>query len=60
MLRLYVNVPSARGDAQQPQAGTRQVSSQQLLGSTKELLIEHNGEWYRLRETRARKLILTK
>jgi len=60
MLRVYVNVPTARGDAQRAQSGVRQVNSQQLLGSTRELMIEHNGEWYRLRETRARKLILTK
>jgi hemin uptake protein HemP len=60
MLRVYVDVPTARSDALQPKAGVRQVNSQQLLGSTRELLIEHNGQWYRLRETRARKLILTK
>ncbi len=60
MLRLYINVPTGRGNAQQRQAGVRQVNSQQLLGSTGELLIEHHGQWYRLRETRARKLILTK
>ena len=59
MLRVYVNIPTGRPDPAKP-LGARQVNSQQLLGATKELLIEHNGEWYRLRETRARKLILTK
>lgn len=59
MLRVYVNVPTGRPDPGKP-LGARQVNSQQLLGANKELLIEHNGELYRLRETRARKLILTK
>jgi len=59
MLRLYVNVPTGRPEPGKP-FGTRQINSQQLLGTTRELLIEHNGEFYRLRETRAKKLILTK
>lgn len=41
-------------------AGTRQLDSRALLGGSRELLIHHNGELYRLRLTRAGKLILTK
>jgi len=36
------------------------VSSQELLGGRSELLIEHQDELYRLRITRAGKLILHK
>lgn len=39
---------------------TRQVSSRELLKDQKELLIVHNEQLYRLRETRNGKLILTK
>jgi hemin uptake protein HemP len=38
----------------------RQLDSRALFGSERELLIHHNGELYRLRLTRAGKLILTK
>lgn len=50
-------------DALQPTAGvldSRQVTSQELLKEQKELLILHNEQLYRLRETRNGKLILTK
>ena len=36
------------------------ISSRQLLGDSKEVLIEHRGAVYRLRETSLGKLILTK
>ncbi len=36
------------------------ISSRQLLGDGKEVLIEHRGAVYRLRETSLGKLILTK
>lgn len=36
------------------------ISSRQLLGDAKEVLIEHRGAVYRLRETSLGKLILTK
>lgn len=36
------------------------ISSRQLLGEGKEVLIEHRGAIYRLRETSLGKLILTK
>jgi len=39
---------------------TRQLDSQTLFGAARELLIRHNGALYRLRMTRAGKLILTK
>ena len=36
------------------------ISSQQLLAGAKEVLIEHHGTLYRLRQTALGKLILTK
>jgi hemin uptake protein HemP len=41
-------------------ADVARVSSQQLLAGGKEVLIEHHGTLYRLRETALGKLILTK
>jgi len=41
-------------------ASTRQVNSEALLGSRETLEIQHQGERYILRQTRAGKLILTK
>lgn len=38
----------------------RQLDSRSLFGTARELLIEHKGQCYRLRLTRADKLILTK
>lgn len=38
----------------------RRLDSQQLLQGAKEILIQHNGEWYRLTVTRNDKLILHK
>lgn len=43
-----------------PSDNTPRLSSRQLLGGAKEVLIEHRGAWYRLRETALGKLILTK
>lgn len=40
--------------------GPRRVSSAELLGHERELMIEHAGEAYRLRATSKGKLILTK
>lgn len=45
--------------AERVQAEPR-ISSRQLLGDAKEVLIEHRGAVYRLRETSLGKLILTK
>ncbi|RVU38253.1 hemin uptake protein HemP [Hwanghaeella grinnelliae] len=36
------------------------ISSADLLGGRPEVMIEHNGDLYRLRHTRQGKLILTK
>lgn len=44
---------------QPPATETRRVSSEQLLGSSKELVIVHAGREYRLRLTQNGKLILT-
>lgn len=41
-------------------ASTRQVNSEALLGNRETLEIQHQGERYILRQTRAGKLILTK
>lgn len=38
----------------------RRVSSEQLFAGASRLVIEHNGEEYRLQVTRQGKLILTK
>jgi len=48
------NVPASRG------AMLAKLDSTKLFGAEVELLIEHNGELYRLRKTRRGKLILTK
>lgn len=36
------------------------VRSEDLFGKDREIMIEHSGAYYRLRLTRANKLILTK
>lgn len=41
-------------------AAVARISSQQLLAGAKEVLIEHHGSVYRLRQTALGKLILTK
>ncbi len=41
-------------------AAVVRISSQQLLAGAKEVLIEHHGSLYRLRQTALGKLILTK
>lgn len=50
-------------DALLPEGGvmdSRQITSRELLKNVKELIIVHNDQRYRLRETRNGKLILTK
>ena len=42
------------------QAQRRQIRSDELFGSQREVLIEHAGEIYSLRQTSKDKLILTK
>ncbi|WOB08538.1 hemin uptake protein HemP [Piscinibacter gummiphilus] len=46
--------------AERAQQAEPRISSRQLLGDSKEVLIEHRGAIYRLRETSLGKLILTK
>jgi hemin uptake protein HemP len=41
-------------------APVSRITGEQLLGTSRELLIEHRGETYRLNVTRNGKLILTK
>jgi len=48
-----------QAEAVTPQAEPARVSSQALLGQSKELVIVHNGREYRLRLTQNGKLILT-
>lgn len=40
--------------------GVRTIDSRELLGSSQEIVIVHQGQRYRLRLTRQNKLILTK
>ena len=44
----------------EPGSGPRVISSDELLNGTREIIIRHVGEDYRLRLTRAGKLILNK
>ncbi|MGP1254338.1 MAG: hemin uptake protein HemP [Kiloniellales bacterium] len=51
------------GDSQaraQPQGAALRIDSANLLAGAREILIEHEGETYRLRCTSKGKLILTK
>ncbi|MRS16887.1 hemin uptake protein HemP [Enterobacteriaceae bacterium RIT691] len=43
-----------------PQPDDRRVSSKTLLGAEGRVIIEHDGQYYLLRQTHAGKLILTK
>lgn len=43
-----------------PGESQRRFASRILFGSTREVVIEHNGQEYRLRQTRQGKLILNK
>jgi hemin uptake protein HemP len=45
---------------ERPPAGPPVIASADLLGNAQEVWIHHNGDIYRLQETRAGKLILTK
>lgn len=40
--------------------GQRLINSKTLLGDEGSVLIEHNGQYYQLRQTQSGKLILTK
>ncbi len=43
-----------------PSHGKRLINSKALLGDEGSVLIEHNGQYYQLRQTQSGKLILTK
>ncbi|QJQ95240.1 MULTISPECIES: hemin uptake protein HemP [Halomonadaceae] len=58
MSSLPPRMPPAQGESHQDTAGKR-IDSQALLDSRGELIIEHRGKRYQLRETRNGKLILT-
>ena len=49
-----------RQDAAPPAGSRRIINSQELLGDDQEVLIQNGDEMYRLRRTRAGKLILYK
>ncbi len=53
------SVPASEGRTNEA-AGRHTVSSTDLFQGGRELVIRHDGEEYRLRITRAGKLILTK
>jgi hemin uptake protein HemP len=61
MERDKPEAPAPRpAEAVEPAAAVVRISSQQLLAGAKEVLIEHHGTLYRLRQTALGKLILTK
>ena len=52
--------PSVTGDERRVAKAERSVASAELFAGSKEVVIEHEGERYRLRCTSKGKLILTK
>ena len=50
----------ASADERRGQAQRQQIRSEELFGGQREILIEHAGELYSLRQTSKGKLILTK
>jgi hemin uptake protein HemP len=59
-LSLSRNTQNAVSRPATPAVAPRRVDSRLLLRESKELVIEHMGQEYRLRRTRNDKLILTK
>jgi hemin uptake protein HemP len=57
--RVESDRPHRRADAG-PVRSKRRITSVELLGSAREIVIEHGGDEYRLRITSNDKLILTK
>ena len=55
-----VPAPSVTGDERRVAKAERSVASAELFAGSKEVVIEHEGERYRLRCTSKGKLILTK
>jgi hemin uptake protein HemP len=56
----HVQLPANRSLAPAPPRDLKRVSSEELIGPAREVLIRHAGFDYRLRITRQGKLILTK
>jgi hemin uptake protein HemP len=62
-IKPSLQLPAARAQSVKPNAfgpALPCVRSEDLLGKDREIMIEHGGVYYRLRVTRANKLILTK
>jgi hemin uptake protein HemP len=61
-IKPSLQLPTARVQSAKPTFGPALpcVRSEDLLGKDREIMIEHGGVYYRLRVTRANKLILTK
>ncbi|MFO0970608.1 MAG: hemin uptake protein HemP [Gemmataceae bacterium] len=57
---MATNADDRRGEKTKETAPGPALSSRQLFGGAKEILIEHEGARYRLRITRRNKLILQK
>ncbi len=55
-----IHPPTNRDPATAPAREPKRVSSEELIGPAREVLIQHAGCDYRLRITRQGKLILTK
>ena len=49
-----------QGEAERAQLPTRRITAEELFQGSREVVISHNGEEYRLRITSRAKLILTK
>ncbi|WP_238525099.1 hemin uptake protein HemP [Geobacter sulfurreducens] len=54
------NDGQGQASEREKECSRRIVTSRELMGNAKEVIIEHAGEEYRLRITRQQKLILTK
>lgn len=58
---MHAKPHPAPGPSEQPaKAAPRRLLSRDLLGDSREVVIEHDGDLYRLRCTSKGKLILTK
>jgi hemin uptake protein HemP len=60
MRDLHVSAPLNRSTQTLPSQELKRLSSEELIGPGREVLIRHAGFDYRLRITRQGKLILTK
>jgi hemin uptake protein HemP len=60
MMKSSMQKPDAEQAAIERAATRKRIDSRELFGASREVLIEHVGEEYRLRITQQGKLILTK